>query len=331
MKNIKDGVKGYKVFNSDWTCREYQFEVGKIFKEEVLPKCCERGFHFCLNLADCFSYYKFDSKNKVAEVVALGEIDTNNNNNNNDSKCATNRIEIIRELSWEEVLKMVNTGHYNTGYHNAGYHNAGHRNTGDSNTGNYNTGDSNTGYHNAGDFNTGNYNTGNCNTGDSNTGHYNTGNHNTGYHNAGDFNTGDSNTGNCNTGDYNTGRYNTGDYNTGNYSSGCFNTEEKPMMLFDKVSEWTHLDWNRSKARHLLRMRTKNITEWIYERNMTEEEKINNPTYKTTEGYLKVLDESECHQIWWNRLSEDEKDVIKAIPNFDKDKFEEIMKIKIED
>jgi len=295
MKNIKDGVKGYKVFNSDWTCREYQFEVGKIFKEEVLPKCCERGFHFCLNLADCFSYYKFDSKNKVAEVVALGEIDTNNNNNN-DSKCATNRIEIIRELSWEEVLKMVNTGHYNTGYHNAGHRNTGHRNTGDSNTGNYNTGDSNTGYHNAGDFNTGNSNTGNCNTGDSNT-----------------------------------GNYNTGDYNTGNYSSGCFNTEEKPMMLFDKVSEWTHLDWNRSKARHLLRMRTKNITEWIYERNMTEEEKINNPTYKTTEGYLKVLDESECHQIWWNRLSEDEKDVIKAIPNFDKDKFEEIMKIQIED
>ena len=29
-------VKGYKVFNPDWTCRGFQYEVGKIFEEAVV-------------------------------------------------------------------------------------------------------------------------------------------------------------------------------------------------------------------------------------------------------------------------------------------------------
>ena len=40
-------IRGYKVFNSDWTCRGFQFEVGKTYEEDVTPLCCERGFHFC--------------------------------------------------------------------------------------------------------------------------------------------------------------------------------------------------------------------------------------------------------------------------------------------
>ena len=29
-------VKGYKVFNPDWTCRGFQYEVGKIFEDVVI-------------------------------------------------------------------------------------------------------------------------------------------------------------------------------------------------------------------------------------------------------------------------------------------------------
>ena len=29
-------MKGYKVFKPDWTCRGYQFEVGKTFTEDAL-------------------------------------------------------------------------------------------------------------------------------------------------------------------------------------------------------------------------------------------------------------------------------------------------------
>lgn len=42
-------MKGYKVFNSDWTCRGYQYEVGKTYEIAESPKCCKVGFSFCAN------------------------------------------------------------------------------------------------------------------------------------------------------------------------------------------------------------------------------------------------------------------------------------------
>ena len=119
-------MKGFKVFNSDWTCRGFQFEVGKTFTEDVTPVCCDRGFHFCTKAADCFKYYDFNPDNKVAEVEALGDIDTNND----DSKCSTNKIHIIREITWQEVLDLVNLGKACTGLCNSGNRNSGNRNSG---------------------------------------------------------------------------------------------------------------------------------------------------------------------------------------------------------
>ena len=52
-------MEGYKVFEPDWTCRGFQYEVGKTFEEDVTPSCCNRGFHFCKELKDCFNYYPF--------------------------------------------------------------------------------------------------------------------------------------------------------------------------------------------------------------------------------------------------------------------------------
>lgn len=80
-------MKGYKVFNGDWTCRGFQYEVGKTYEDDVKPVCCRKGFHFCTKAADCFNYYRFDSMNKVAEVEALGDIDKEN-----DGKYCTNVI-----------------------------------------------------------------------------------------------------------------------------------------------------------------------------------------------------------------------------------------------
>lgn len=147
-------MKGYKVFKNDWTCRGFQYAVGGTYEMKDEPSCCNRGFHFCGRLIDCFNYYDFDSENKVAEIETLGAID----DDGNEEKYCTNKIKIVRELSWHEVLDLVNTGKDNTG----------NRNTGDMNTGNWNTGNRNTG-----DWNTGNWNTGNWNTGDWNTGDWN--------------------------------------------------------------------------------------------------------------------------------------------------------------
>ena len=125
-------MKGYKVFNSDWTCRGYQYEVGKTYEIAESPKCCKVGFHFCERLVDCFNYYLFDQNNKVAKIEAIGEIDFDNTN----SKCCTNKIVILKELTWAEVLDMCNTGKGNSGK----------RNSGDCNSGCYNSGDYNSGY-----------------------------------------------------------------------------------------------------------------------------------------------------------------------------------------
>ena len=313
-------VKGYKVFNPDWTCRGFQYEVGKIFEEDVKPSCCDRGFHFCKKAADCFSYYSFNSKNKVAEVIALGEVDTDG------KKSCTNKIQIVREIPWQELLTIVNIGKDCTGFCNTGNRNTGNCNTGDWNTGNWNTGNRNTG-----DCNTGNRNTGDCNTGDWNTGDCNTGDWNTGNCNTGNCNTGDWNTGNCNTGNWNTGNCNTGDWNKSSFNTGCFNTEEQKIMLFNKPSDMTYNDWLRSDARYLLNQIPKDVVEWVYEEDMTDEEKVANPTYETTGGYLKVLDESECGQLWWGSLSDSQKNYIRSIPNFDAEIFEQCTGIKVDE
>ena len=308
-KEVK-GIRGYKVFNPDWTCRNFQYEVGKIFEEDVTPKCCDRGFHFCKKASDCFSYYSFNPANKVAEVLALGMVDTESD----DTKCCTNKIQIVREISWQELLTIVNTGKGCTGLCNTGNRNTGDCNTGDCNTGNRNTGDCNTGDCNTGDCNTGDWNTGDCNTGDWNTG---------------DCNTGNRNTGDCNTGDWNTGDWNTGDWNLSSFNTGCFMTEEQKIMLFDKPTDWTYRDWINSDARYALSHIPKNVVEWVSSYDMTDEEKEKYPTYETTGGYLKVLDESESAQIWWNGLTEGAKNTIKSLPNFDAEIFRKCTGIRV--
>ena len=168
-------MEGYKVFEPDWTCRGFQYEVGKIFEEDVTPSCCNRGFHFC-NSGDC----------------------------------------------------------------------------------------------------------------------------------------------------------NSGNWNKTNFSNGCFNTEEPKIFLFNKPSDWTYRDWLNSDARYLLNQIPRNVVDWIWSDDMTDEEKEQHPEYEVVGGYLKILDESECGQLWWDSLSERYKNIIiKAMPNFDKEIFEDVTGIKI--
>ena len=118
---MSEMMKGYKVFEPDWTCRGFQYTCPGIFKEDVRPSCCSAGFHFCLKPADCFNYYSFNPENHVAEVVALGEVDTESD----DSKVCTNEIKIVREIPWTEVLELVNIGNACTGFCNSGNRNSG--------------------------------------------------------------------------------------------------------------------------------------------------------------------------------------------------------------
>ena len=306
---VQNVVHGFKVFRPDWTCspngNTKQYTCPGKFEEEGELDVCGHGMHFCQTAADCFNYYSFNSENKVAEVIAYGDVRTEG-----DKSC-TDKLEIVREIPWDEVLRIVNIGKNCTG----------RCNTVDCNTGNWNTGD----------CNTGNRNTGNRNTGDWNTGNWNTGNWNTGDCNTGNRNTGDCNTGNWNTGDCNTGDCNTGDWNKSSFNTGCFNTEEQKIVLFNKPSNMTYSEWLDSDARYLLNQIPKDVVEWVYEEDMTDEEKAAHPTYETTGGYLKVLDESECGQLWWGSLSDHRKEIIKAIPNFDAEIFFQCTGVRVDE
>ena len=145
-------VKGYK-FNGDWTCRGKQYTCPGKFEEDVNPSVCNVGMHFCKKAADCFNYYHFNPENKVAEVIAYGTV------MEDGDKCCTDKIEIVREIPWAELLEIVNTGKGCTGLNNTGDCNTGNRNTGNWNTGDQNTGNRNTGDWNKTDHSNGCFNT----------------------------------------------------------------------------------------------------------------------------------------------------------------------------
>jgi hypothetical protein len=271
-------IKGFKVFNPDWTCspngNTKQYTCPGKFEEDVTPVRCGQGMHFCKVAADCFNYYDFNPDNHVAEVAAYGEVVEEGD------KCATNKLEIIREIPWAELLEMVNTGKGCAGL---------------------------------------------CNSGNRNSGDWNSGDWNSGNRNSGDWNSGD-----WNSGDWNSGDWNSGDWNNTNFSNGCFNTVEPKIHLFNKPSEWTYRDWLNSDARYLLNQIPGDVLEYIWFENMTDEEKEVHPEAETTGGYLKELDNSECAVIWWRSLDQRKKNVIMAIPNFDKAIFKEITGIDVD-
>ena len=175
--------------------------------------------------------------------------------------------------------------------------------------------------------NTGLFNTGDKNTGDRNTGYKNTGDKNTGDENTGYKNTGDKNTGNWNTGNWNTGYGNTGYGNTCNGSNGVFCTEpDMNIRIFNRPSGMSLLDFYRSRYYEALCNAPFLLTEWI---PYTEEEKKDDPKKEMIGGYLKEYTMKEAWANWWEKTSEEDKETIQNIPNFDGKIFKEITGIEV--
>ena len=246
-------IKGYKGFNSDLTCRDFQYEVGKEYETNE-AKVCETGFHFCENPFDVWGYYPpCDEKgqlNRFCEVEGSGEID-----NSRSDKTACSHIKVNAEIGLQGIInagvkfimdkvsrsgsKLSNTGDYSAATNTGNYSAA--TNTGDysaaTNTGDYsaatNTGNcsvaTNTGYRSAAT------NTGNCSVA-TNTGNYsaatNTGNCSVAT-NTGDYSAA-TNTGNCSVAT-NTG-YRSAATNTGNCSVASVGGRESVAIVTGKDS-----------------------------------------------------------------------------------------------
>ena len=283
-KRSKTMVKGYKVFNPDWTCKGKQYTCPGTFEEDVNPSVCNVGMHFCKNAADCFRYYDFDPNNHVAEVIAHGTVAEG------EDKCATNKLEIVREIPWAEVLEIVNTGKACTGRCNSG------------------------------NWNSGNWNSGNWNSGNRNSGNWNSGN----------WNSGNWNSGNWNSGDWNSGDWNSGDWNKTSFSNGCFNTVSPKIYMFNKPTDWTLEHWLNCRARYLLNQIDDCPLEYVWFDSMTDEEKAAHPEAKTTGGYLKERTTADNARKWWAGLSADDRNIIFSLPNFDAAIFKEITGIDVD-
>ena len=206
-------MKGYKVTNTDMTCRGFQYEVGKTYKYEGEINICNVGFHFCEQLKDCYNYYSFDHKNVVLEVEGSGEVITEGD------KTVCSELKVIRKLELSEVLYDLNLFTKN----NRGSYNQGSSNRGSSNRGSYNQGSGNRGSSNRGSGNQGSENKGSENKGSKNKGSGNQGSYNQGSGNRGSENKGSGNRGSSNRGSYNQGSGNRGSSNRGSGNQGSEN------------------------------------------------------------------------------------------------------------
>ena len=61
------------------------------------------------------------------------------------------------------------------------------------------------------------------------------------------------------------------------------------------------------------------LNEWIDEKDMTDQEKIDHPNFYVCGGYLKTFGYKDACGNMWEKLSDEEKKIIQEIPNFDAD------------
>jgi hypothetical protein len=97
------GEKGYKAFNSDFTCKGKQYEENTTY-EESGDRICDKGvMHYCENPLDVLNYYPLvDSKGRIsefAEVEALGKV------YHEGDKSATNKLYIGAKLGLKGFIK----------------------------------------------------------------------------------------------------------------------------------------------------------------------------------------------------------------------------------
>ena len=305
-------IKAYKGFNTDLTCRDFQYEVGKEYEQKGKIEVCENGFHTCENPMDVFGYYP-PNKSRYCSVEQSGTI------GRSQDKIASSKIRIQCEIGLSGIIQAgvkfildkvnwkddnaTNTG-YQSAATNTGYQSAA-SNTGDqsaaSNTGDqsaatntgYRSAATNTGYRSAA-TNTGDYsaatNTGNqsaaSNTGDrsaaTNTG-YQSAATNTGYRSAA-TNTGDQSAA-SNTGDRSAAT------NTGNQSAAT-NTGYRSAAKVEGKESIAIVTGRDSKACGILGC-------WLV---LTERGKWNGETYPIKEVKAVRVDGETIKENTWYKL-----------------------------
>lgn len=116
-------IKGYKGFDKDLKCRDYQYEVENTFEHDGNVACCHSGFHFCENPFDVFEYYP-PSDSRYCLVEGSGKTDKEGEG----SKVSVSKLHVSAEIGLKGIIdagvkfildkvnwkdgKLANTGNY---------------------------------------------------------------------------------------------------------------------------------------------------------------------------------------------------------------------------
>ena len=95
--NVNGKYKAYKAFNSNMTCRGFQYEEGKTYEIDGELELCKRGFHSCLNFLDVFNYYSGEiGKDIVVHEVEIQDVSFEIKDE--DSKVVAKKITIGKRI-----------------------------------------------------------------------------------------------------------------------------------------------------------------------------------------------------------------------------------------
>lgn len=101
---MSETITGFKGFDKDLKCRDYQYEVGKEFEEEGKIEACSNGFHFCENPFDVLGYYPPSTEkgsSRYCIVKGSGNIDRDGD----DTKVACSKLHISAEIGLNGIIE----------------------------------------------------------------------------------------------------------------------------------------------------------------------------------------------------------------------------------
>ena len=101
-KTADEVVVAYKGFDSDWTCRGFQYEVGKTFEHDGDVAACESGFHACEYPLHVLRYYK-PSQSVFAVVEQSGKL----SRHEEDSKIASSKLTVTAQIDLAGLIKAA--------------------------------------------------------------------------------------------------------------------------------------------------------------------------------------------------------------------------------
>ena len=99
----ENAITAYKGFKDDFSCLDFQYEVGMEYHINGDLEMCENGFHACEKPIDVFDYYNMSPYTRYAIVELWGDVVYACDKKKLCASC----IKIVKELSLKEMITLA--------------------------------------------------------------------------------------------------------------------------------------------------------------------------------------------------------------------------------